>query len=168
VTMNSNLSVTATFIQTGGGGISISGTWKGYYHMTTEFSYYCLNLTTVSYSGIVTMVIKEDILGTLTGAVNVTNMTVADVDYSTGQCTLAALSSATSPIADGGGMVFGTSVQVNTDLGPNFGSYWGTNQMLYFAGTLNGSITNISGTITGLTDGGTGGTTGTFSVTKQQ
>ena len=112
------------------------------------------------------MVISEDELDMLTGTVSLTNMTVASVDYSNNQCTLATLSTS-DPIVSGGGMVAGSSVQVNTDMGPSFGSYWGTNQMLYFTGTLNGSSTIISGNVNGMTDGGTSGTTGTFSITKQ-
>ena len=167
VTMNSNQTVTATFVSTGGGGTGISGTWIGNYSFTTDFSYLCSNLTTpIAYSGTVTMVISEDELDMLTGTVSLTNMTVASVDYSNNQCTLATLLTS-DPIVSGGGMVAGSSVQVNTDMGPSFGSYWGTNQMLYFTGTLNGSSTIISGNVNGMTDGGTSGTTGTFSITKQ-
>ena len=63
------------------------------------------------------MVISEDELDMLTGTVSLTNMAVAFVDDSDNQCTLATLSPS-DPIVSSGGMVAGSSVQVNTDIGP--------------------------------------------------
>jgi hypothetical protein len=149
----------------GGGSGSVAGTWSGTYSLTSDFSYFCDNVATASYGGSVTIVITAvDVLGMLTGTVSMQGMTVASVNYSNGQCSMATLSP-TAPIASDGGFVSGTSVRVNTDLGPSFGSYWGTNQLLFFSGTLNGDT--IAGTIQGMTDGGTGGTSGTFRVNRQ-
>ncbi len=132
--------------------------------MRTDFSYYCDNIGQVGYDGHVAFIITaQDPVGMLTGSVAM-NLTVASVNYSNRQCSTAIISG-TQPIVADGGFAFGTSVRVNTDMGPIFGSYWGTNQLLFFSGTLNGNT--ITGTITGMTDGGTGGTTGTFTVTKQ-
>ncbi len=100
----------------------------------------------------------------LKGTVSMRNMAVVSLDTPTpGQCAMATLSPL-EPIVDGGGYVYGNTVRVNTDLGLGFGSYWGTNQLLYFTGTLSGNT--ISGTVRGMTDGGTGGTSGTFLVTR--
>jgi len=143
-----------------GGGIA--GTWTGTYSMTSDFSYQCPNVTTLSYNGSVTWTLTEDLIGMVSGTVSMTGVLAQDVQSGpTTQCSTVTLSPS-APVVKDGGYVAGASVQVNVEFG--FGSAWGTNQLLFFSGTLSGST--ISGTITGMTSGGTGGTTGTFSVTR--
>jgi hypothetical protein len=131
--------------------------------MTSDFSYDCPNVTTLSYNGGVTFHLSQDMLGMLTGTVSMTGVLAQTIQYEpTTVCNTVTLSPA-APVVQDGGYVAGTSVQVNVEF--DFGGAWGTNQLLFFTGTLSGST--ISGTIQGMTSGGIGGTSGTFTVTRQ-
>jgi hypothetical protein len=159
---------TVTQTGSGGGGGGISGTWIGTYTLTTDFSYWCYNVLSLTYSGTVTWAINVDILSMLTGTVAMSNMKVENYSAGGDKCATVTLTSWSAPIVNGGGVIVGTTVYVNAEYEfdqHGFPNYVGTNQLLYFTGALNGNV--ISGTIKGSSAGGTSGTMGTFSVTKQ-
>ena len=147
----------------GGTSVNLTGTWSGNYTLTTDFLYYCTNITTLNYSGTVTWTISEDAQGSVTGTVTMSNIDVVSVSGSD-TCTKETLTSWSAPIPNGAGIATGDTVLVEAEYNlPN--NYQGSNELLDFSGELDGS--SISGTIIGTSAGGIGGTNGTFSVTKQ-